>query len=397
MSFREPPKNQVWDWNRLSCDTQQQILSEVVGPVNHLSEEQHLNLAYAFRMKHGKFFDNLFPPTGGPWTSQIFRHRIIGLPFVTCALYTLPQKVRYALVPARRADLVLLFTSGRDHQKMYTYEVVWENGGWQCGKELCEQRIPECECKSVSDDGSHIAHVYRSRFVDGIILRVFRTLRESNVKWGYSPCGEKRMPGINTSSDALFNPTGTLVAIFVADDDAQEIHVYDCSLNQVKLLSLDTSLDPSAYLTMKCSLQDTLHWADADTLRWLVVERTGVLGVHTCSALPDSQPTKNTEVVLEGLYRTKRARVVQAASGTIMAVEYYLTVDEPRFDRLRPTKAAMLVFDPTPRVAYTGNSIEELLNIGNDVNIAGPYAYKILPATSLFARGALEISEIVLP
>jgi len=385
MSFREPQKDAVWDWNRLSCDTQQQILSEVVRPVNHLSQEQHLKLAYAFKMMHGKFFDNLFPPTGGPWTSQIFRHRIIRLP---------PRNVCYALVPARRADLVLLFT---DDQKMHTYEVVWENGGWRCGTNLCEQSIPECECKSVSDDGSHIALVYRSR---GIILRVFSTFVESPVL----RLGEVHMPGIDTSSDALFNPSGSLVAIFVDDNNDQEIHVYDCSLNQVKLLSLTTPLERLAYLNMQCSLQNTLHWADADTLRWLVVERTGVLGVHTCSALPDSQPTKNTEVVLEGLDRIKSARVAQAASGTIMAVEYCFT------NRSSPTKAAMLVFDPTPRVAHTANSIEELLNIGklDDVNIAGPYAYKILPATTqCLLRGgasgfggaiaALEISEIVLP
>ena len=304
------------------------------------------------------------------------KHRIIRLPQNV-------GRIRYALVPARRTDLVLLFTDNMQDQNMHTYEVVWAEDGWHCGRKLCEQRIPNCQCKSVSDNGSHIAHVYNT--YQGIILRVFPTFVQSPVLWGFAPCGEVRMPGIDTSSIALFNPTGTQVAIFVADDDDQEIHVYDCSLKQVKLLSLALGLSSIS------SLQYTLHWADADTLRWLVVEHTGVLGVYSCSALPHAQPTKISEVVLEGgVYMIKSARVAQLASGTFMAVEYYLPHEEelrPIYLNARATKAAMIAFDPTPRVAHRADSMEELWNMGNNVNIVGPYAYKI-------SGTALEITEL---
>lgn len=372
MSLRvESPAEEVWDWSKLGQDLQHQILREAAHPVNHLPLEQHQILADAFHMNR-EFFENLFPPVGGltisgKWPELVFRHRTVRLP------QDVEEEIGYALVPAHRADVVVLVTCELEPENvetMHTYEVMWAENGWQCGRRIASRQMLGGSAR-VSDDGNLIAHV-RNTGDDGIMLSLFATTSE--------PPLVVYIPSADRSSDALLNQTGTHVALLVEKDDATktlEIQVFETSTLQ----SVRSLLLPVAHQRRNefmHNLDCTLHWADAHTLRWLDVERTGVLRLHAWSAAG----AQITDVVLENVSRIDDARVAQTECGTCIAVESLNAAGE----KLKPV---MLALDPTPRVADTANSVEVLWNVEDlhSVVMEGPYAHR-------FVHAALEIREI---
>ena len=372
MSLRvESPAEEVWDWSKIGLDLQQQILREAAHPVNHLLLERHHILADAFHMNR-EFFKNLFPSLdgltiSGKWPELVFRHRIIRLP------QDVEEEIGYALVPAHRADVVVLVTRKLEPkivETMHTYEVMWAENGWQCGRRIASRQMLGGSAR-VSDDGNLIAHV-RNTENNGIMLSLFGTTSE--------PPLVVYIPSADRSSDALLNQTGTHVALLVEKDDATktlEIQVFETSTLQ----SVRSLLLPVAHQRRNefmHNLDCTLHWADAHTLRWLDVERTGVLRLHAWSAAG----AQITDVVLENVSRIDDARVAQTECGTCIAVESLNAAGE----KLKPV---MLALDPTPRVADTANSVEVLWNVEDlhSVVMEGPYAHR-------FVHAALEIREI---
>ena len=367
----ESPAEEVWDWSKLGQDLQHQILREAAHPVNHLPLEQHQILADAFHMNR-EFFENLFPPVGGltisgKWPELVFRHRTVRLP------QDVEEEIGYALVPAHRADVVVLVTCELEPENvetMHTYEVMWAENGWQCGRRIASRQMLGGSAR-VSDDGNLIAHV-RNTGDDGIMLSLFATTSE--------PPLVVYIPSADRSSDALLNQTGTHVALLVEKYDATqtlEIQVFDTSTLQ----SVRSLLLPVAHQRRNefmHNLDCTLHWADAHTLRWLDVERTGVLGLHAWSAAG----AQITHVDLENVSSIDAARVAQTECGTCIAVESLNAAGE----KLKPV---MLALDPTPRVADTANSVEVLWNVEDlhSVVMEGPYAHR-------FVHAALEIREI---
>ena len=362
----------VWDWSKIGLDLQQQILREAAHPVNHLLLERHHILADAFPMNRD-FFKNLFPSMdgltiSGKWPELVFRHRIIRLPQ--------EEEIGYALVPAHRADVVVLVTRKLESEiveTMHTYEVKWEDNGWKCGRRIASWQMSHGSAR-VSDDGNLIAHV-RNTENNGIMLSLFATHTTSE------PPLVVNIPSADRSSDALLNQTGTHVALLVEKHDAAktlEIQVFDTStLQNVRSLLLPL-LPVAAHQRRKeymHNLDRTLHWADAHTLRWLDVEGTGVLVLHAWSAAG----AQITHVLLENVSSIDAARVAQTECGTCIAVEFAGKKQKP----------VMLALDPTPRVADTADSMEVLWNVEDlqYVVMEGPYAYR-------FVDAALEIREI---
>ena len=376
MSLRvESPAEEVWDWSKLGQDLQHQILREAAHPVNHLPLEQHQILADAFHMNR-EFFENLFPPVGGltisgKWPELVFRHRTVRLP------QDVEEEIGYALVPAHRADVVVLVTCELEPENvetMHTYEVMWAENGWQCGRRIASRQMLGGSAR-VSDDGNLIAHV-RNTENNGIMLSLFGTTSE--------PPLVVYIPSADRSSDALLNQTGTHVALLVEKHDAAktlEIQVFDTStLQNVRSLLLPL-LPVAAHQRRKeymHNLDRTLHWADAHTLRWLDVEGTGVLVLHAWSAAG----AQITHVLLENVSSIDAARVAQTECGTCIAVAASGGAGKKQ-------KPIMLALDPTPRVADTADSMEVLWNVEDlhYVVMEGPYAYR-------FVHAALEIREI---
>ena len=260
-------------WSDLSQLPHELILSYALGQVRDTTGFENLALAF---LKNKEFFIENGPAgvtEPAPWAHMIFRHRQVSIPAETAYI------VKDALVPHKRADLVLLWMMEDETNALDTWKVQWTNDGWKCTKLLARFQINGLlHGVGITSDATIGLGTVRTAF--NTELYVFRPLDGTS---------RTRIPlNYYCVLHPLLSTRGTSVAVLRRDTSENlNIEVFDTAsgalLRTSAVLFCQNLLSHTAFVVR----ETTLHWHNDVTLRWLAVEKTpedrwtGNLGLYT--------------------------------------------------------------------------------------------------------------------
>ena len=244
-------------WGTLDEEMQEKVLSHVLDPVSQWSSAYRNLLSTSH-------FSNRYVHLYGKYLKELhFEYRKVHCP--SLGLYSHVK----ALVPALRADLLLLFDYGQ--QTICTMRVEYVAGRWQCTDQLAaclfvaSKTSVSSQCV-ITPDASVGVHMFKWRYstrltvfspLDGSLLGV--PLFLANVSMSFPRLSPS---GIYVVSEVLIHSSPKRV----------EIHVYD----MVTRTLLHTVSNPLGVYSgdkwKRATEFRTIHWLDDDTVRWLMWE-----------------------------------------------------------------------------------------------------------------------------
>ena len=255
-------------WGTLDRDMKEKVLSHVVHPVSQWSR------AYRNLLGTSRFLKGYVNLRGKSLRELLFEYRKVHCPSVD----------RYdhvkALVPALRADLLLLFDHGK--QSLCTMLVAYVDGRWQCREQLaaCTFVTSKTSVSSqcvITPDASVGVHMCKWKYLTK--LTVFSPLDGRVLGEPFS------IPNVSMSFPRL-SPSGKYAVSEVlihSRPPKVEIHVYD----MVARKQLHT-ISPGEYpgdTWNRATEFRTIHWLDDDTVRWLAWELKGSDPPHICTGI----------------------------------------------------------------------------------------------------------------
>ena len=325
-------------WSDLSQLPHELILSYALGQVRDTTGFENLALAF---LKNKEFFIENGPAgvtEPAPWARMIFRHRRVHTPKISC------EGMTGALVPHKRADLVLLWMTEDEKITLDTWKVQWTNDRWKCTKPLARFQINGlcCSFDVTSDATIGLGTVRKASTTE---LYVFRPLngafmRQINLNY---PCSSDPNPILSTF--------GSHVAVLLRSMKGNnKIEVFDTASGAL-LRTRDVQHWPNFERTAFVEYESTLHWHNDVTLRWLAVEKTpdgtwtGNLGLYTWRVDNDTEAEFVSQCVAtgEGLSFSVFKNLVHFSSDGAYVVFYYISATQVN-------KCCMLQIDPVLRI-----------------------------------------------
>jgi len=340
-------------WSDLPELAHELILSHALGQVRDTTGFE--NLALAFLDNQDILIEN--GPAGdtepAPWAQMIFRHRRVHTPEIS------REDMTGALVPHKRADLVLLWMTEDKKITLDTWKVQWTNHRWECTKVLAQFQINGLRCSfDVTSDATiglgtvHTAFtttLYVFLPLDGALLR--------QIHLNY-PCSSNKNPILSTS--------GSHVAVLLRSMNGNnKIQVFDTASGAL-LRTRDVQHWPNFERTAFVEYESTLHWHNDVTLRWLAVEKTpdgmwtGNLGLYTLRVDNDTEAEFVSQCVAtgEGLSFSFFQNLVHFSSDGAYVVFHYISATQVN-------NCCMLQIDPVLRIVDVTSPQEDESDLWN--------------------------------
>jgi hypothetical protein len=292
-----------------------------------------------------------------------------------------------ALVPHKRADLVLLWMTEDEKNTLDTWKVQWTNDGWKCTKPLARFQINGLlHGVGITSDATIGLGTVRTAFTTE--LYVFRpldgTLR-THIPLNYY-----------CVLHPLLSTRGTSVAVLRRDTSENlNIDVFDTAsgalLRTSAVLFCQKLLSHTAFVVR----ETTLHWHNDVTLRWLAVEKTpdgmwtGNLGLYTLRVDNDTEAEFVSQCVAtgEGLSFSVFKNLVHFSSDGAYVVFHYISATQVN-------NCCMLQIDPVLRIVDVTSPQEDESALWNPPSrclrfFQAPYVVRRWPREDV-----LDITEI---
>ena len=261
-------------WSDLSQLPHELILSYALGQVRDTTGFENLALAF---LKNKEFFIENGPAgvtEPAPWARMIFRHRRVHTPEISC------EDMTGALVPHKRADLLLIWMKDSTKRTISTWKVRWTNHRWECTEVLAQFQIDGLCCSfDVTSDATIGLGTVHTAFTT--TLYVFRPLNGAllrQIQLNY-PCSSDPNPILSTSGSHV----AVLLRSMNGNNKMEVLHTASGALLRTRAVQHWPNFERTAFV----EYESTLHWHNDVTLRWLAVEKTpedrwtGNLGLYT--------------------------------------------------------------------------------------------------------------------
>ena len=336
MSAREheQPLAHGWKWRNFPVEIQQDLLSHALSRARHATDFKNMALAF---LDNQDFLIENGPAGNTPaWAHLIFRHRLVHTP------ETAHVDITRALVPHKRADLLLLWMKDSTEHTLGTWKVRWTNHRWECTEVLAQFKIDGLHCSfDITSDATIGLGTVRKAV--GTTLYVFRPLdgtllREIILNY---PC----------SSNPILSTFGTHVAVLRRTMNQNlNIEVF-VTASGTLLRTRAVPHWPNFEHTAFVEYATTLHWYNDVTLRWLAVEKTpngmwtGNLGLYTLRVDNDTEAEFVSQCVAtgEGLSFGVFKDLVNFSSDGAYVVFHYMSATQVN-------KCCMLQIDPVLKI-----------------------------------------------